>query len=103
MDVYDKIKELELQSRKLEQENTTLQSTLEDTQTELTTLKRYKEETIWRITEEDFLSVLVDKFPDMSEPDRDAMINTAFSKFYLENWTGDVEDFVESRRERYEI
>lgn len=65
---------------------------------ELDELKAYKDETIWRVTTDDFISTL-EVYPQLSDDDKAEIILKAYTKFHIEDWTEHVRAFIDSRLE----
>lgn len=57
-----------------------------------------KGETIWRIQEEDILSVIEDRFShlDFTEDDKADLIEIAKDKFSIDDWMEYVEVFIDA-------
>lgn len=55
----------------------------------------YKQETIWRLTEEDVRMVIEDKFPLLTEEETEEVIKEAYKSFAMYGWEEVVDTFVE--------
>lgn len=73
-----------------------LELTIRDLEKEVAELSSDKEETIWRVSTEDFTSIMDSDYPELSSGDKKNLVDLARRKFDMDGWEEQVRDFIES-------
>lgn len=60
----------------------------------MTKEEKMAESTVWRLTEADIASVLEDKFPLLTEEEKDYLIEQAHYRFEIFDWVDHVDAFL---------
>lgn len=76
-----------------------LERKVKELELELVKLQRYKEETVWRLTEEDFIIVGMDNFGMTREESEEVALNNS-DNFNIDSWSEYVQYFIGNQMEQ---
>lgn len=76
-----------------------LERKVKELELELVKLQRYKEETVWRLTEEDFIIVGMDNFGMTREEAEEVALNNS-DNFNIDSWSEYVQYFIGNQMEQ---
>lgn len=61
--------------------------------------EQYINDTVWRLTQQDFRATIEDMYPLLSSGEVDRLIDLAYRRFSIDDWSAYVSDFVSTHVE----